>query len=90
VWFGESLPSAALDAAFAIAQRCQMMLVIGTSALVQPAASLPLVALQQGAHVVEINPEVTPLSQRVQESIRKPAAIALPEWWRAWKVEGKR
>lgn len=90
VWFGESLPGAALDAAFAAAQRCQMLLVIGTSAMVQPAASLPLIALQRGAYVVEINPQSTPLSQSVQESIRKPAAVALPEWWRAWQLEGKR
>jgi NAD-dependent deacetylase len=90
VWFGESLPSAALDAAFAAAQRCQMMLVIGTSALVQPAASLPLLALQQGAHVIEMNPQATPLSDSIQESIRKPAAVALPQWWRAWQLEGKR
>lgn len=90
VWFGESLPGPALDAAFAAAQRCQVMLVIGTSALVQPAASLPLVALQQGAYVIEVNPQSTPLSDRVQESIREPAAVALPDWWRAWKLEGKR
>jgi NAD-dependent deacetylase len=90
VWFGESLPGAVLDAAFTAAQRCQVMLVIGTSAMVQPAASLPLVALQQGAYVVEINPQATPLSQSVQESIRMAAAVALPEWWRAWQLEGNR
>lgn len=90
VWFGESLPGAALDAAFVAAQRCQVMLVIGTSALVQPSASLPLVALQQGAYVIEINPQATPLTDSVQESIREPAAVALPDWWRAWQLEGKR
>ena len=90
VWFGESLSGPALDAAFLAAQRCQVMLVIGTSALVQPAASLPLIALQQGAYVVEMNPHSTPLSDSVQESIRKPAAVALPDWWRAWQLEGKR
>jgi NAD-dependent deacetylase len=84
VWFGESLPSEALDGAYAAAQRCQMMLVVGTSAVVQPAASLPLVALQGGAHVVEFNPQPTPLSPVVDETIREPAAVGLPGWWRDW------
>jgi NAD-dependent deacetylase len=83
VWFGESLPAATLEAALAAAQRCRLMLVIGTSALVQPAAGLPLLALQHGAHVVEINPEPTPLSSVVDEVIREPAAVGLPKWWQA-------
>lgn len=90
VWFGEALPGDALDVAFATVQRCQVMLVIGTSALVHPAASLPLVALQRGAYVVEINPQPTPLSDAVDEAIREPAADALPSWWRAWQAEGER
>ncbi len=90
VWFGESLPGAVLDAAFAAAGRCQVMLVIGTSAVVQPAASLPLRALRRGAYVVEINPRPTPLSGAVDQVIREPAAVALPGWWRAWLAEGKR
>jgi NAD-dependent deacetylase len=89
VWFGESLPSGILDAAFAAAQHCQLMLVIGTSAVVQPAASLPLAALQAGAHVVEFNPAPTPLSRVVDESIREPAAEALPRWWHT-KLTDKR
>lgn len=90
VWFGESLPGAALEAAYGAAQHCQIMLVIGTSALVQPAASLPLLALRRGARVVEINPEPTPLSDIVDESIRAPAASALPGWWQQWRAEVKR
>jgi NAD-dependent deacetylase len=90
VWFGESLPGEALDAAFAAAQRCQVMLVVGTSAVIQPAASLPLAALQRGAYVVEVNPQPTPLSEVVDEAIREPAATALPGWWRAWLAEGNR
>lgn len=90
IWFGESLPGEALDAAFAAAQRCQVMLVVGTSAVVQPAASLPLAALQRGAYVVEINPQPTPLSEVVDEAIREPAAVALPGWWHAWRAEGNR
>lgn len=88
VWFGESLPPDVLDEAFAAVRRCQVMLVIGTSAVVNPAASLPLVALQAGAYLVEINPQPTPLSDLVDETIREPAAVALPDWWRAWQAEG--
>jgi len=90
VWFGESLPAEALEAAFAAAQRCQVMLVVGTSAVVQPAASLPLVALQRGAYVVEINPQPTPLSDSMDQVLHEPAAVALPAWWRAWCSEGNR
>ena len=88
VWYGESLPGDALDMAFAAVRRCQVMLVIGTSALVNPAASLPLIALERGAYLVEINPQPTPLSDAVDEVIRRPAADALPAWWRAWQAEG--
>ena len=84
VWFGESLPAEALAAAYASARRCDLMLVIGTSALVQPAASLPLIALQRGAHVIEVNPQQTPISSLVDQVIREPAAVALPRLWKEW------
>jgi NAD-dependent deacetylase len=90
VWFGESLPGEALDVAFAVVHRCQVLLVIGTSAVVQPAASLPLLALERGTYVLEINPQPTPLSAAVHRAIREPAAKALPGWWRAWLAEGNR
>jgi NAD-dependent deacetylase len=83
IWFGESLPPQVLEAAWAAASRCRLMLVIGTSAVVQPAASLPLVALRNGAHLVEVNPAETPLSHHAQEVLRGPAAEMLPEWWKA-------
>ncbi|HSW48762.1 MAG TPA: NAD-dependent deacylase, partial [Bryobacteraceae bacterium] len=57
VLFGESLPRDALETAWREAQSCRSMLVIGTSAVVQPAASLPQVATEGGAAVVEINVE---------------------------------
>jgi len=63
VWFGESLPYEALATAVAAARACDVFLSIGTSAVVQPAASLPLEALQTGATIVEINPQPTPLSR---------------------------
>jgi NAD-dependent deacetylase len=65
VWFGESLPEQAWSDAAAAASAADAMLVVGTSALVQPAASLPLLARQKGAFLVEINPERTPLSDVV-------------------------
>ncbi len=89
VWFGESLPVEVLEAALAAARRCQLMLVVGTSALVQPAASLPLLALERGARVIEINPQPTPLSDAMHEVIRQPAAVALPAWWSEWLAKGK-
>jgi NAD-dependent deacetylase len=57
VLFGESLPPEALETAWREAGACRVMLVIGTSALVQPAASLPHVAKKHGATVVEVNIE---------------------------------
>jgi NAD-dependent deacetylase len=55
VWFGEMLPPQAVDRAFEVARRCQVMLVVGTSGVVQPAASLPIEARQAGATVIEVN-----------------------------------
>ncbi len=62
VWFGECLPEQAWRDAAAGAAAADVMLVVGTSAPVHPAASLPLRAKQKGAFLVEINPEPTPLS----------------------------
>lgn len=83
VWFGEPLPRDVLDTAWAAAAGCRVMLVIGTSAVVHPAASLPTVALKNDAQLVEINPAETPLSAHAHEVIRDPAAEALPGWWEA-------
>jgi len=55
VWFGEPLPEAELECAFGETQRCDLLLVIGTSGLVHPAAMLPGLAKQVGAKVIEIN-----------------------------------
>jgi len=81
VWYGESLPSEVLEAAWTAAARCRLMLVVGTSALVQPAASLPLVALRHGARLVEVNLAETPLSPYADEILRGPAAETLAVWW---------
>lgn len=79
VWFGEALPSEALRAASEAATQAQVFLVIGTSALVQPAASLPLLARQHGARVVEINRERTALSAYVDISLCGAAGELLPQ-----------
>ncbi|MCK4806057.1 MAG: NAD-dependent deacylase [Candidatus Aegiribacteria sp.] len=62
VLFGEQLPEQALKKAFRLADSCDLMMVIGTSMVVYPASSLPLIALRRGAKVIEINPEETTLS----------------------------
>jgi NAD-dependent deacetylase len=81
VWFGETLDPEILQAAFDASQRARTLIVIGTSALVQPAASLPLVAKRNGARLVEVNPDETPLSAYADEALRGPAALELPGWW---------
>jgi NAD-dependent deacetylase len=78
VWFGESLPRETLEQAFVASTRCQVFFSVGTSAVVYPAASLPLVALQGGAYVVEINIEPTALTPQVHQFIRGPSGEVLP------------
>jgi NAD-dependent deacetylase len=78
VWFGESLPPQALEDALNAAIRCDIFLSVGTSAVVHPAASLPTIARQHGAFVVEINLEPTVISDQVDVSIQGRAGEILP------------
>lgn len=78
VWFGESLPRAALATAVEAAQHCEVFFSIGTSALVEPAASIPRIALERGATVIEINPIATPLTPHVQFALVGAAGEVLP------------
>lgn len=78
VWFGESLPADSLHLAFKASKKCDVFLCIGTSAEVQPAASLPIIAKESGAWVVEINTETTAVTSHVDESFNKPAGQMLP------------
>jgi NAD-dependent deacetylase len=78
VWFGESLPLDAWNAAAAAAARAEVILVIGTSALVYPAAALATRYAAGDAFVAEINPEETAISERVDCVIRAGAAETLP------------
>jgi NAD-dependent deacetylase len=79
VWFGETLLETALMKAIEIAERCDVFFSIGTSAIVQPAASLPLYARRRGAVVVEINLEQTPLTPLVTYALSGRAGDILPE-----------
>lgn len=78
VWFGEPLPARAYDASYEAASECDAMLVVGTSAVVRPAASLPLVAKHGGALVVEANTEYTAISALIDATILGRAGDTLP------------
>ncbi|ADG77943.1 SIR2 family NAD-dependent protein deacylase [Tsukamurella paurometabola] len=78
VWFGEPLPMEAWGRAEAAVIAADLVLVIGTSGLVYPAARLPEMALEAGIPVVEINPEPTPLSARATVAWNTTAATGLP------------
>jgi NAD-dependent deacetylase len=78
VWFGEPLPRAELEHAIRASTQCQVFLSIGTSAIVQPAASLPYAARRAGAIVIEINAESTPLTAAADFSLRGRSGEILP------------
>ena len=78
VWFGEALPGAALEAAIQASSRCEVFLSIGTSSLVQPAASLAGLARKAGSLLVEINPESTPLSPHADIVLQGKSGEILP------------
>lgn len=78
VWFGETLPKHAWQAAAAAARDCDAFLVIGTSAIVQPAASLVHVARDAGALTVQINPNSTGVDEVVSFSLQGAAGQILP------------
>jgi len=65
VFFGEMIPHDALMRSQRASAACEAMLVVGTSATVQPAATMPFIAKDNGATIVEINPEATPLTARI-------------------------
>jgi NAD-dependent deacetylase len=78
VWFGEMLPAGVVEQAWTNSEQARLFLVVGTSALVQPAASLPLAAKQKGARLVEINPDRTPVSAEADICLTGPAGEILP------------
>ena len=74
VLFGEMIPQEALWRSRQVATDCDVMLVIGTSAVVQPAALMPVVAKESGAKIIEINPERTPLTGEISDYLIKGPA----------------
>ncbi len=78
VLFGESLNSDVLKSAQEASAMCEVFFSIGTSGLVEPAASLPYLAKANGAYLVELNEEDTPLTPHMDESIRGQAGKVLP------------
>ena len=78
VWFGEALPRAALEAAVDAARHCELFFSIGTSGVVQPAASLAFAAHNRGAQVVEINMEPTPLTRKADHFLQGRSGEILP------------
>lgn len=78
VWFGESLPLDAIHAAMDAAQNCEVFFSVGTSALVQPAASLAVEAKRQGAAIVEVNLDPTPLTREADFVLQGKAGETLP------------
>jgi NAD-dependent deacetylase len=79
VMFGEPIPTAFLDACFEHAGRSDLMLVIGTSATVYPAADFPLQVLRRGGAIVEVNVDETPFSRFAAVVLRGPAGELLPQ-----------
>ncbi|HUL55533.1 MAG TPA: NAD-dependent deacylase [Usitatibacter sp.] len=78
VWFGEMLPAAELAAATRAADGCDVFMSIGTSGMVEPAASLAFTALGRGATVIEVNPDRTPLTEHAAYVFQAPAGTVLP------------
>jgi NAD-dependent deacetylase len=87
VWFGEPLPTVEWQAAVAAISHCDVFFCIGTSAQVQPAASLATRASEAGATTVQVNPNSTELDQSMDYVLRGPAGVVLPQLLReTWKT----
>lgn len=78
VWFGEHLPEGAFERALDEVRRCDVMLVVGTSGVVQPAAMLPYEAVQHGTTVVEVNPRPSGITPLADIFLQAPAGKMLP------------
>lgn len=78
VWFNEVLPQAALARAAAVSETCEVMLIVGTSGLVMPAAGLPEMAHSSGAFLIDVNPEASAFSRGADLWLAGTAAQVLP------------
>jgi NAD-dependent deacetylase len=81
VWFGEQLPGAAVDEASEVARTSELMFVVGTSAVVYPAAALPVITKNSGGMVIEVNTEPTEVSTYADMSIIGRAGEVMPVLW---------
>jgi len=79
VWFGDALFTAVIEAVQRELRQCDLLVSVGTSAVVYPAAEMPLIAKRAGATLVEINPEPTPLSDAYDVLLRGPATKMLAQ-----------
>lgn len=79
VWFGESLPQDAINRGYRECEGADLILVIGTSGIVQPAASLPYAGQSNGARLVEINPEPSLLTNSCDIFLQGKSGVVLPE-----------
>jgi NAD-dependent deacetylase len=78
VWFGESLPKPEWEAAERSARQCDVFFCVGTSGLIEPAASLLHFAHERGAVTVQVNTDATGLENRISYDLRGSAALVLP------------
>lgn len=79
VWFGEGLPDEAWDRSVEAVAKADVVVVVGTSSVVYPAAGLPEAAVANGIPVIEVNPQATPLSAACTAVVRETSATALPQ-----------
>ena len=79
VWFGEMLPTEALEASQQALDECDVFMSIGTSAVVYPAAGFVEVARERGATTIEINPEPTPMTYRVDIHVCGRSGVIVPD-----------
>ena len=79
VWFHEPLPKYEMEKAIEVSSRCDIFIVAGTSAIVYPAAELPIIAKNAGAYVMEINIEETLISTQIDMTILGKTGIVLPK-----------
>ena len=87
VWFGESLPQDIWQSAIKEASVCDVMVIVGTSLVVSPANTLPVYAKQNGAILIEVNPEKTVMSNDMAISIRATSVEVLPKMLSIFKNE---
>jgi NAD-dependent protein deacetylase/lipoamidase len=78
VWFGEALPTGPFEAAVAAAANCQVLITVGTSGVVFPAAEIPQVTARMGGTVIQINPEPTSLDAVARVNLHGTAAEVFP------------